>query len=193
MSMEDVAASQLGELTLTESTREERLRRHCVLTTQALLHRSEALNDVCFKCSDNEYAFAHKFILGTQCQCALAHLTGLLCSVRCCSVRSRRSISQIGFHVEGSCDVRLPRRSATCATYLHASLHPLHLAPPELGTSPAHTAGLGLCTAAGSASQVPNAATHRCAATHPNPLPARVGTSAACCTRRASWTCPQTR
>lgn len=81
MSMEDVTASQLGDvLTLTESTREERLRRHCVLTTQALLHRSEALNDVCFKCSDNEYAFAHKFILGTQCQCAPAAVGVRLCS-----------------------------------------------------------------------------------------------------------------
>jgi hypothetical protein len=59
----------LGLEELTPENREERLKRHCVKTTQALLHRSEPLKDVCFKCSDQEFAFAHKFILGTQCQC----------------------------------------------------------------------------------------------------------------------------
>lgn len=65
--MDDVAA-RMKELILTEDTREERLKRHCVLTVQALLHRSEPLKDVCFKCSDNEQPYAHKCILGTQCQ-----------------------------------------------------------------------------------------------------------------------------
>lgn len=53
---------------LTPENREERLKRHCVKTTQALLYRSEPLKDVCFKCSDQEYSRAHKFVLGTQCQ-----------------------------------------------------------------------------------------------------------------------------
>jgi hypothetical protein len=65
--MDDLVA-RMEDLLLTESTREERQRKHCVLTTQALLHRSELLKDVCFKCADNESAYAHKFILGSQCQ-----------------------------------------------------------------------------------------------------------------------------
>ena len=55
---------------LTLETRDERLKQHCVANTQALLYRAEPLKDVCFKCSDDEFVFAHKFILGTQCQCA---------------------------------------------------------------------------------------------------------------------------
>jgi hypothetical protein len=67
MSMGDLQEALDG---LTPDTREERLKAHCVKATKALLYLSEPLKDVCFKCSDDEYVFAHKFVLGTQCQCA---------------------------------------------------------------------------------------------------------------------------
>lgn len=65
----DAASSELCWDELTPENREERLQRHCVKTTQALFARSEVLKDVCFKCRDQEVAYAHKFLLGTQCQC----------------------------------------------------------------------------------------------------------------------------
>lgn len=61
------------QLDVLAKSRQERLKEHCVKMTDALLYRSEPLKDVCFKCSDDEFQFAHKFVLGTQCQCVAPH------------------------------------------------------------------------------------------------------------------------
>ena len=66
-SMDEVGSALEG---LSLENRDERLKKHCVKATEALLYHSEPLADVCWKCSDDEYVRAHKFILGTQCQCA---------------------------------------------------------------------------------------------------------------------------
>lgn len=67
----ELSADPLGD-DFTPENREERLKRHCVKTTQALLYHAELLKDVSFKCSDQETTSAHKFLLGTQCQCVPA-------------------------------------------------------------------------------------------------------------------------
>eukprot|EP00892_Ulva_mutabilis_P001440 jgi/Ulvmu1/11297/UM074_0012.1 len=60
----DRVAAQLRDLVMED--REERLARHCMAVTQALLTCPEHLKGVTFKCHGDIVLAAHKFILGVQ-------------------------------------------------------------------------------------------------------------------------------
>lgn len=63
----DRISAQLRELVMED--RAERLARHCMAVTQALLTCPEHLKGVTFKCNGDVVLAAHKFILGTQTPC----------------------------------------------------------------------------------------------------------------------------
>lgn len=51
--------------------RDERLARHCMAVTQAMLNCPDHLKGVMFKCNDDAVLAAHKFVLGIQAPCVL--------------------------------------------------------------------------------------------------------------------------
>lgn len=63
----DKLSTKLRELVMED--REERLARHCMSVTQALLTCPEHLKGVTFKCNGDVVLAAHKFILGIQTPC----------------------------------------------------------------------------------------------------------------------------
>lgn len=63
----DRLSAQLRDLVMED--RDERLARHCMSVTQALLTCPEHLKGVTFKCNGDVVLAAHKFILGIQTPC----------------------------------------------------------------------------------------------------------------------------
>eukprot|EP00892_Ulva_mutabilis_P005304 jgi/Ulvmu1/3145/UM015_0185.1 len=60
----DKLSTQLKDLVM--EGREERLARHCMAVTQAMLSCPDHLKGVMFKCNDDAVLAAHKFVLGIQ-------------------------------------------------------------------------------------------------------------------------------
>ena len=65
----DKISSQLKDLVM--EGRDERLARHCMAVTQAMLNCPDHLKGVMFKCNDDAVLAAHKFVLGIQAPCVL--------------------------------------------------------------------------------------------------------------------------